>query len=60
MPTVVLRVMSRWVALPVSVAVAVPVTSPLAGKGVSCTGPPRHSRTRGHVAMLEGGGGRPT
>jgi hypothetical protein len=39
--------MSQWVALP--------VTLPLAGKGVSCTGPPRHSRKRGHVAAEEGG-----
>jgi hypothetical protein len=34
---------------------ALPVTLPLAGKGVSCTGMLRHSRKRGHVTAVEGG-----
>jgi hypothetical protein len=40
--------------LPVTVVAAVPVTSPLAGYGVSFTGLLRHIRKRGHVTAVEG------
>jgi hypothetical protein len=52
--TAVSCVTLQWVAQPVTVAVSAPVTSPLAGEGVSCTGLLRHSGKSCHVTAVEG------